>query len=202
MTGPIVFTEENVRFEFDPAVWVVEKWDDSPMFLDGIRKLNGELSDPRVPTGKTREGTKAVDFIGVHDEALYLFEVKDFRGYQAANASRQEKELPLEIGLKVRDTLAGIVGEFSLRRPVVPWIGKAVHAVLDKQRPVRVVAWIVEDKLQSARSRREHNKTANVRSKQLLQRLAWLTRQAWVDNPLDPSMPLPGIRAHTFRAPP
>ncbi len=202
MTGPIAFIEENIRFEFDPGAWVVEKWDNSPMFLHNIRKLNGELSDPKDLTRKIPEGTKAVDFVGVHDGALYLFEVKDFRGYQAANAYRQEKELPLEIGLKVRDTLAGILGVFSHTNPKPSWAEDAVAAVLARRHPIRVVVWIAEDRPLTAKARRQQVVPNAARSDNVLRGLRWLTRHAWVDDPLNPSVSLRGIQARTVRAGP
>ena len=205
MTVPSVFVEDKIRFEFDPGLWTVEKWDDSRLFCNGIQKLNGKLSDPNHPSDPNKErpqGTKAVDFIGVHADALYLFEVKDFRGYQAANAYRQETELALEIGLKVRDTLAGILGVFSHHRSMPAWAKRAITAVYDRKRPVHVVAWIVEDPPRTAEARRKQATTVKTRSDSVLQRLAWLTRRAWVDNPLDPSSPLPGIQARAVRAPP
>lgn len=202
MTAPGVFVEDKIRFEFDPGLWIVEKWDDSQTFLDGIRKLNGKLSNPNDLTKDLPQGTKAIDFVGVHADALYLFEVKDFRGYQAANAHRQEKELALEIGLKVRDTLAGILGVFSHDRSRPAWAERAVTAVYDRKRPVHVVAWIAEDPPRTAEARRKQATTVKIRSDSVLQRLAWLTRHAWVDNPLDPSLPLPGIQARAVRAPP
>jgi len=60
-----------------------------------------------------REGTKAVDFVGVRGGSLFFFEVKDFRGYRIENTRRQREELPLEIGLKVRDSLAGVAGAYA-----------------------------------------------------------------------------------------
>jgi hypothetical protein len=37
-------------------------------------------------------------------------EIKDFRGVAIENKQRQLQELPLEIGLKARDTVAGLLG--------------------------------------------------------------------------------------------
>lgn len=194
------FTEDQIRFEFDPALWLVVKWDDSDEYRHGIRKLNGTLSDP-VHGTSAPEGSKAVDFIGIHQGTLYLFEVKDFRGSAAANAFRQERELPLELGLKVRDTLAGLVGVSQRRRPPT-WIDHAVRAMYDQERPIHVVAWLAEDPPRTNKNRRVQDKTTGVRSDQLQQRLAWLTRKAWVDNPLDPFVVLPGIEVRPVRASP
>jgi hypothetical protein len=198
MTSAQTFDEDRIRFEFDPNTWFALKWDDSAEFTGptGIRKLNGELTDTQENI-KISQGTRGVDFLGLHADSLYLFEVKDFRGYAAANAYRQEHELPLEIGLKVRDTLAGLVGANHVHP--TPWAKQAIEILADRERPITVIAWIVEDPVHSSRERRVAKKTALVRSHQLQTRLSWLTRRAWVDDPLNPSVPLPGIHAHTIR---
>ncbi len=200
MTAAQTFVEDRICFEFDRDAWLAIKWDDAVEFTGptGIRKLNGTLTDA-ARNVQIPQGTRGVDFIGLHADSLYLFEVKDFRGYAAANAHRQEHELPLEIGLKVRDTLAGLVGANHVHP--TQWIRQAVDILADRVRPITVIAWIVEDVPHSTRDRRVGIKTANVRNHQLQQRLSWLTRRAWVDDPLNPSVELPSVRARTIRAP-
>jgi len=200
MTSWQAFDEHRIRFEFDTETWFPIKWDDAAQFTGptGIRKLNGELTD--IAKGiKSSQGTRGVDFIGLRADSLYLFEVKDFRDYAAENTHRQEVELPLEIGLKVRDTLAGLVGAHRVHP--TSWTERAVALLAARERPVTVIAWIVEDRQHSSQQRRVHAKTSHVRTHQLQERLAWLTRFAWVDDPLDPYIELPGIRASTIRIP-
>jgi hypothetical protein len=101
---------DGVMLLFDDA-WSVAKWDDSIWYRSGIERLQGDLD------GRS-EGTKAMDVVGMRDDIPYLFEVKDFRGYPIENKYRHVSELPLEIGLKARDTIAGMVGIVaSPRRP-------------------------------------------------------------------------------------
>jgi len=196
---PKIFVEGRIEFRFDDACWEVEKWDDHPAFTGslGIRRINGELTDP-VSGKQLPEGTKAVDFVGLSAGELYLFEVKDFRGHAAANAHRQEHELPLEIGLKVRDTIAGLLG--AHRMAPSPWLERVAGALCERTRRLHVIAWIVEDTPQARRDRRVHIKTTGVRSDQLQRRLSWCTRKAWADDPLDPSIVLPGVQARTLHA--
>lgn len=196
MTDAQTFDEDRICFTFDPNAWRAIKWDDDPAFIAGVQTLTGELTDTQKNI-KVPHGTKGVDFIGLHQGSLYFFEVKDFRGYAAANAYRQETELPLEIGLKVRDTIAGLIGAHHLKP--TEWISQAAALLADRSRPVRVIAWIVEDAPKTSRERRVHAKTTNVRSHQLQRRLSWLTRHAWVEDPLNPSTGLSGIQAHTIR---
>jgi hypothetical protein len=166
---------DGIQFEFE-ASWQVAKWDDSPWYRDGIQRLQGEV-DSRD------EGTKAVDLLGLREEIPYLIEVKDFRGFSIENKRRQIRELPLEIGLKARDTIAGVAGLVSLGNPPeLP--ARWLHAVRDHARPVHVVAWVAEDlarpgELAHKRAAREQERLSALR-----QRLAWLTRRVWISNPL------------------
>ena len=50
-------------------------------------------------------GAKAVDFVHARNKEAWLIEVKDYRG----NARTKSIDLPLEIAIKVRDTLADLL---------------------------------------------------------------------------------------------
>jgi hypothetical protein len=180
---------DGIDFEFDDR-WLVTKWDESPWYRDKIERLKGEVD------GKS-ESTKAVDVVGLHDETPYLIEVKDFRGFAIENKQRQLGELPLEIGLKARDTIAGIAGLVALGETAelpVRWL----RAVREGPRPVHVIAWVAEDlarpgELAHKRASREHERLSVLK-----QRLAWLTRRVWVTNPLVSST-IPGVTATSIR---
>jgi hypothetical protein len=171
--------EGGLRFDFGDK-WRVAKWDGCRTYADGIKKLNGELTET---TGRRTEGTKAVDFVGVHDEQLYLCEVKDFRGYGIENRGRQIDELPLEVGLKVRDTLAGLVGAYaSESKP--PWLEDFGKVLMKGRRQIHVVAWIAEDPVRPNETRHKRNVRNSERGQQVKKRLAWLTRNVLVEDPL------------------
>ena len=91
---PETFEEGHLRFRFDDS-WYAIKYDEHPDYRERIERL---------------DGTKAVDFVAVHrDSQLFLIEVKDFRGHRIENQPRlREGELAIEVGQKVRDTVAGI----------------------------------------------------------------------------------------------
>jgi hypothetical protein len=180
------FDEGAIRFDFGPR-WVVEKWDASPVYLRGVHTLNGTLTGP---AGDTRpEGTKAVDFVGVLDEGtLYLLEVKDFRGHGIENKRRQLQDLPLEIGLKVRDTLAGLVGAY-VKTGSPPWVERCGAALAARKHQVRVVAWIVDDPLRPNEPRGKRAARSSERTKQLRQKLGWLTQRVLVEDPFDKGIP-------------
>src|SRR5437879_646516 len=110
---------ERLQFNFGACWRAALKWDDSDSpYRNGIEKLKGTL-DGR------EESTKAVDVVAVHEARLCLVEVKDFRprvgeaGIEpnAAAFAGRWQTLPLEIALKVRDTLAGLIGVVSYDTP-------------------------------------------------------------------------------------
>jgi hypothetical protein len=184
--------EEKISFCFDDR-WQIEKWDSAPLYRDGIDKLSGELTDH--DGSKRREGTKAVDFVGLLDnEELYLIEVKDFRGHRIENQKRQEGELALEIGLKVRDTLAGLTAGVARRKPE-PWLEPCIRVILAQKRPPCIVAWILEDPTTPAEWSRKRAVREDVRLKQMKQRLSWVTRRVWVASPFDRDPGVPGVTA-------
>lgn len=181
---------DGIRFEFDDS-WSVAKWDESRWYLDGIHKLNGELND-------RPEGTKAVDAIGVRDDAPYLFEIKDFRGFAIENKQRQLQELPLEIGLKARDTVAGLLGWVALgKQDELPlrWV-RAIHG---QRQLVRVVTLVAEDSSRPGEPLYKRDARELERASRLKQRLAWLTPRVLLHDPLRDADKLQriGVLAHS-----
>lgn len=171
---------ENLRFEFGDSWTVVEKWDDSRIFLDGIARLNGDLLDER--TGQVASvGSKAVDLVAVREDRLYLIEVKDFRGHPIETKQRQLLALPLAIACKVRDTIAGLVGASRLADE--PWVGTCARLLLEPKRSVYVVAWIMDAAPRVAEPLRKREIWQKERSDRLKQRLSWLTPHVAVASP-------------------
>jgi hypothetical protein len=176
---------EGIQFDFEDS-WLVAKWDDSPWYRGGIHRLQGRLED-------RPQGTKAADLLGLREEVPYLIEVKDFRGSSIENKRRQVRELPLEIGLKARDTIAGVAGLVSLGNP--PELPERwLRAVRDGARPIHVVAWVAEDLTRPGELAHKRAAREQERLSVLKQRLAWLTRRVWVSDPLSSST-LPGVTA-------
>jgi hypothetical protein len=176
------FDVEKIRFEFGDSWTVAEKWDDTRTFLSGIQRLNGELHDER--TGEvSRLGTKAVDIVGVRDGDLYLIEVKDFRGHAIETNRRQRHELPLLIGGKVRDTVAGLVGASRLGSDTA--LATCAKLLLDDRRRVYVIAWIADPALRPEEPIKQRAAWQKERSDQLKQRVSWLTRYVSVASPFD-----------------
>jgi hypothetical protein len=159
------FREGNLEITFDET-WRCEKWDECAAFAQGIKKL---------------QGTRAIDFLGIRNDKIYLIEIKDFREHRIENKDRQPIKLPEEIAFKVRDTIAGVVGASimktgdTLTRECTEILGHTN----DTSR-VRVIAWILEDKIRPAKGHMH----AATRRKQLEAQLRWLTTKVREGNPL------------------
>ena len=133
------FDESHLRFEFGES-WTVLRYEDSSGFRS-ISVLSGELSDRNT---RRMQGTKAVDFVGVREGVLFLIEVKNFEGHERETRVRLEREFDLEIGLKVRDSLAGLVGAARSGTLAEP-LAKAIAKVANDGQRVHVVAWVERD---------------------------------------------------------
>jgi len=175
---------DGIRFTFDDS-WSAVKWDDTDAYNLHIGKLQGP-----------GHGTKAVDVIGLCDGSPYLFEVKDFRGAVIAIANLN-RDLPLEIGFKARDTTAGLVSAMS--RGVNGLLADWIAAVACNRKIVRVVAWIAEDATRPGEPAHKRKARLSQREASIAQRLAWLPHrgQIRVEDPLC-EMSVPGVAARSL----
>lgn len=144
-----IIVEERLVFEFGPS-WEVVKYDEHPVHKRGIGDLQGQIvcdrcSGKMICEGCGRElgrGTKAVDILGSHEGTLHFIEIKDFRGHRIENRRRlHDGDLAVEVALKVRDTLAGLVGTIHARDPE-EW---RVWATSMFKRKPKVFLWIEQD---------------------------------------------------------
>jgi hypothetical protein len=164
--------EGNLKVTFDET-WQCAKWDDCPSYRHGIGRL---------------QGSDGVDFLGVRAGCLYLIEVKNYREYRIENRGKHEN-LPQVITVKVRDTIAGVVGASIMKKSdgFARECTKAIGETRDEQR-IRVVAWIIEDNDLPPKDRIR----AGVRRKTLVAQLRWLTTKVVDANPLRAPQ-IPGV---------
>lgn len=184
---------ENIRFAFGESWTVAEKWDDSPAFLGGVARLQGQWEDEQ--TGEiVRVGSKAVDLVGVRGNDIYLIEVKDYRGYPIETKKRQLRELPLAIGCKVRDTVAGLIG--ASRSITDRWVSACGRLLAEQKPRVYVVAWIVDPALRAAEPVQKRAIWQKERRDRIEQHLSWLTRHVTVASPFE--KPLADVTAENL----
>lgn len=150
------FEEGRLAFTFD------SQWGEAVVKFDehhDYKKMADSLS-----------GTKGVDFLGILNSEIYFIEVKDFRGYRIKNKYRVANgDLCVEIGQKIKDTVACVVGSSRSSGNFELW-QELGNSLLDREKQVRVILWLEEDKP----PRRKSQVSQNVLRNDLKQKLKWL----------------------------
>lgn len=170
---------ENLQFRFE-AGWSVIKWDDDDAFQKGIQRLTG---------------SKAVDLLAVNQRMVALVEVKDFRHPEADWGRVKTGALAEEVSIKVRDSLAGIVGA-ARRIGAEPWGSWATR--LHTCESLRVVLWLERPSSHYEDPRRK-DELAHFRDR-LKQRLSWLTSDVFICSQHE-RVRLPGVTAEDLPPP-
>lgn len=161
----MVFIESGLKFEFDDKKWLIIEQFDIQTDYDKVKN--------KV------QGTKSVDFIGINNDAAYLFEVKGLRGYADQQATRDRladnaEELTSEIAQKVRDTLSCLMaGARNSTNQNESWTTLS-HAIMDNKKKLLVIAWVEEDSASKVIQKRLKSKGIARRDK-LKSKLSWLT---------------------------
>lgn len=167
---PTPLDVEKQCFEFGDQWTVAFKYDGSRFYREGSERLKGHVDE--IP-----QSTRAVDVVALHEGiGLLLLEAKDFRGHRIANKSRiRDGEVALEVALKVRDTVAGLVG--AARKPVNEFSSEVLADALKHGQVVTVVLWL-EDDAQSDETRAKQQLTTL--NALLKAKLAWLNVKTFV----------------------
>lgn len=171
-------TEGDLLFEFNDP-WVVLKYDEHLCYRAGIEKLKGRLVDNQGQDEYWR--TTAVDLVAAKARLLLFMEIKDFRGYRIQTKTRVGDELAMEVGVKTRDSLAGLVGGFHADHPDATH--PFVERLLTRGTDIRVLLWLETDLYARSPVETERQKSRQaVLGKCLKRRCAWLTSRALVVN--------------------
>lgn len=163
------FTESRLKFIFEDT-WEVLQFDKTGEYRDAATIL---------------DNTKGVDFVAHFENGLYLFEIKNFRGYGQTPANRLKlgnsmEVLLTEVAQKVKDTIALLVG-FGRNDSTAHalWLKSLEH--LCSQKPVIITAWVEEDSPASVRRKRKKAELA-VKTEKLKKKLAWLSPIITIEN--------------------
>jgi hypothetical protein len=160
---------ENQRFQFTDRWTIAFKYDDTNFHKREATRLQGEIDG--VP-----HSTKAVDLIGRHAvSGLLLLEAKDFRGHRIANKPRLEREVALEVAVKVRDTVASLVG--AERNTVTEFPSGELMAALRHGKDVAVVLWLEDDTFRNVERAKQKLSALNG---VLKSKLSWLNVRTFV----------------------
>jgi hypothetical protein len=136
----ITIDVERQQFVFGETWSAVIKYDDHHSYRRGPEKLKGVIDG--VP-----QSTRAVDVVAQDRQGrLLLLEAKDFRGHRIENQKRLSSgELALETALKVRDTIAALVGAVQNNRDETAY-PDIRYALCGKELPaLYIVLWSEDD---------------------------------------------------------
>ena len=156
------FNEGFLAFAFDNG-WRAEKYDKHYDFRRKIGKL---------------QSTKAVDFIAFDGAECLFIEVKDFRTHRIDNKLRLSGPLAQEVALKVRDSIAGIIGATRCSCTPETWAPFA-QSIANPKKQLKVILWVEDD---TAWNPWVWRQKASVLTNVLRKQLAWLTTRVIVMN--------------------
>lgn len=190
------YQEGALVFRFDPQ-WRVIKYDATDEWARSSSNL-----DPRHRDDTTHiwarcnilaqiQKTKAVDFIAQHDRHGVVFlEVKDYRRFskrlaelapESKNVAGDGKDLLEEVAVKVRDSIAGVVGACRTAAPQAEW-ESVVSSLRTRQSRCLVVLWLEEDDQGKPARDKRQGPRRNTRKNRLKKKLAWLTPDVIITN--------------------
>ena len=147
----------------------------------------------RHVTSEWADGSRSMAQLFYYQGRLYLIEVKDGRKEEPEFRMRLKEDLFIEVGQKVRDSLAGLVGKLHMAFNEELW-GRFREAIL--RRPVTVVLWLeLHHGPRGPSAVDELKAEAATREEQLRTRVYWLTRRTIVTSTrMGPRPDLPGLK--------
>lgn len=173
-----VIMEGDIEFRFGES-WTVLKYDESPEYENGIRKLSGVWKIDKKGKKHFR-GAKGVDILGSQARTLTFIEVKDFRKATGDRESRIQHELPFEIGFKACDTVAGVVG--GARDVSTAAFQGFAKMLIDASSPVEVILWLEEPPVTSKTELLQRKSRLSAATNTLKRCCTWLTDRVLVVN--------------------
>jgi hypothetical protein len=179
---PHRIVEDALEVEIGDEWDVALKWDDCTSYRNSIHRLGGCKAVDVLAFSRTRR-------------EILMLELKDFRGHRIENKDRiRDGSLFMEIGHKVRDTIAGLCG--AARRGDDPALLE-LSSQLSTRIPLTVVLWLEEDARPSGVSRRTSVDSSTM-TQLLRTRLRWLTPYALVCSRQGPNLEARGIQIRSL----
>ncbi|RJP35307.1 MAG: hypothetical protein C4547_09660 [Phycisphaerales bacterium] len=151
--------ERFLAFEFSD-LWQVIKYDESVQHTQRMQLLD----------------SKGVDVVALHPNLIMFLEIKDFRGRRIENKYKFGGSLARTVAQKVRDSVAGVVGQVGVDSSPSTWTATA-KSLIDRRANVIVVLF-VEQELRESVNRRKARMT--VEGGLLKRHLRWLAARSLV----------------------
>ena len=164
------FQESGINFCFHPN-WIVFKYDE--------HQAHTKVANVIKPT-------KAVDFLGIHNDRLYFVEVKNYRNHTNDDSTREvlkgkADELMRRIAIKVRDTIATSTGSARFSTNDEEFFTKVNKLLLDNSKKLTIIACIELD----VSNDKERKAKMGIWMQTLKQKLSWLSPAKITVNSVD-----------------
>lgn len=125
--------------------------------------------------------TNGVDFLGVKLEKVIFIEVKDFRDHRIENKKRlSDAELMIEVGQKVKGTLACILAGTRNSTNDSEFWKKIAAIIQDLSKEVFVILWLEEDN--SIVMDKSYQGRLGTYTNVLKQKLSWFSKRVIILN--------------------
>jgi len=180
---PTVVIDQTIEIEY-PDNWTILKWDDTEDYRSGIQRLSGSKAADLLALGRSPR------------RELMIIEVKDFSGHLHDNQGRLGVTLAIEVGQKIRDTVAALVG-LARCQPEVAESRVWAEGLLRRDTYLRIVLWLEMPTSPLPAREKRINALQVHQQLELRKRLTWLGRgnyQVLVCNSSSPSPFLSGRR--------
>ncbi len=153
------FQESGINFCFKSS-WMILKYDD-------------HVAHKKVE--KFLKSTKAVDFLGIHNDKLYFVEIKNYRGHTQDESTKEVlgskgEELMHRIAIKVRDAMASSIGSARFSTNDNEFFAKVNQLLLDDNNKIMVIACVELD----VSNEKERKAKMGIWQQKLKQKLSWL----------------------------
>lgn len=182
--------EKKVAVRLTDEWWFALKYDENGGWYRKVIEpvLKGQIKKYKPGDDKPKdESTRAVDGVCARDGLVLLIEIKDMRGFmdQPENQDRIRPDEPMfatECVLKVRDTIAGIIGAVHVAADPTDWSRLAQILATRSaagRSSVAVIALAIGDNLEP--------EALGAVGMALSKKFSWLTRDVAVMDPRDES---------------
>ncbi len=165
--------EKQIKYVFGDS-WRIFKYDEHPFYTGRLVPLAGKVKKKTV-------STTGIDLAGSCGNRLFLVEIKDFAGFPRERARITSGELALEIAIKVRDSIAGLIAgaHHPNCKPHKTWEAVADH-LCNAPHAIQIILWLEVDMLPPALKHKQMMSTFGNQLKQNIRN--WLPASVFVLN--------------------
>ena len=143
------FDESRLKLVFNEQSW------------NSVIQFDEHIDYENIKKGVS--GTKGIDFLGIFQNKIYFFEIKNFKDYRIKNKDKLHNigdKLMTEIAQKVRDSLACIIsGKLNSTNDKELW-SNFLSKIIDNK-VIKVILWLEIDNIANSNNPIRQNNRRN-----------------------------------------